>query len=97
MFVYVLYKTFCLFTHPHIQIFSVVGQLEEDFLSLIGCLLGVALKYGPGELAMKQLVNLQDGFLDDGQLLYFKSALCEFSLFWASSGQFFSLGLADSI
>lgn len=97
MFVYVLYKALCLLTHPHIQIFSVVRQLEEDFLGLVGCLFGVALKYGPGELVAKQLVNLQDGFLDDRQLLDFKSALCEFSLFWASSRQFLSLGLADSL
>lgn len=97
MFVKVLYKALCLFTHPHIQILSIVCQLEEDFLDLRGRLFCVAFEYGFGELAMQQLVDLQDGFLDDGQLLDFESALCEFSLFWASSWQFFSLRLGDVI
>ena len=97
MLVNVLYKVFGLFTHPHIQILSIVGQLEEDRFGLRGCLFCVALEYRFGELAMQQLVNLQDGFLDDGQLLNLESALCEFSLFWASSWQFFSLRLANII
>lgn len=97
MFVYVPDKAFRLFAYPDIQILSVVCQLEEHFLNVRGRLFGVAFEYGPGELGMNVLVNLQDGFFDDRQLLYFKSALCEFSLFWASSRQFFSLRLADVI
>lgn len=97
MFVYILDKAFCLLAYPDIQVFSIVSQLEEDFLDLSSYLFGVAFEDSLAELAMKQLVNLQDDLFDDGQLLNFNRALCEFSLFWATSWQFFSLRLADVI
>lgn len=85
MFVNIPYKAFCLFADPYIQIFSVVCQLEKDLLDLSSYLFRVAFQDSLTELVLKQLINLQDGFFNDRELLNFNTALCEFSLFWAAS------------